>query len=345
MQLIRASLRFALALACIACAGPAGEDVAVGDKKAPSPAPRDWKANPAIVEIDTTEAVYALGDVHGDYDRMVNLLVATSILKKEPSKPSKARWAAGKAVLVCTGDLIDKWNQSVQVIDAIRALQADAARAGGRVVVLMGNHEAEFLADAGAGKKFADFVKELKLRKFKPRVVAAGQDEQGVGAFLRNLPLAARVNDWFFAHAGNTQGRTLLQLAVYLRAGIDRQGYRAPALRADDSLLEARLHPAPWWERPKEAKDAGLERLAGYAKALGVKHLAIGHQPSKVRFADGSTRKAGEMYAYGDGLLFLIDVGMSRGVGDSRGALLRIRGEQATALFPDGTKKALWAGR
>src|SRR5262249_54205000 len=211
---------------------------------------------------------------------------------------------------------------SLPVLEAVRALQADAAQAGGRVVVLMGNHEAEFLADGGAGKKFADFVKELKARKMKPKVVAAGEDAQGGGAFLRGLPFAARVNDWFFAHAGNTQGRTLRQLAAYLRAGIDRQGYRAAVLRADDSLLEARLHPAPWWERPKDKKGAGLTRLEGYAKALGVRHLVIGHQPGKVRFADGSTRKAGEMYPYGDGLLFLIDVGMSRGVGDSRGALL-----------------------
>jgi hypothetical protein len=38
-------------------------------------AARDWEKCPAIVEMDTPHAVYALGDVHGDYDRLVRLLV------------------------------------------------------------------------------------------------------------------------------------------------------------------------------------------------------------------------------------------------------------------------------
>jgi len=211
--------------------------------------------------------------------------------------------------------------------------------------VLMGNHEAEFLAHDGKGTKFKKFIAELKARKVKPEVVAAGRDAEGVGMFLRGLPLAARVNDCFFAHAGNTHGKTLARLSADLRDGIDRKGFKAPILRDDDSLLVARLHPAPWWERKKDRKGEGRARLEGYVKALGVKHLVIGHQPGKVLFADGSSRKAGEMYQHGDGLIFLIDVGMSRGVGDSNGAVLHIQQGKASAVFPDGTKKQLWAGR
>jgi len=34
---------------------------------------------PAIVEIDTTHDIYAVGDVHGDYERLISLLIAAKV--------------------------------------------------------------------------------------------------------------------------------------------------------------------------------------------------------------------------------------------------------------------------
>ena len=58
-------------------------------------------------------------------------------------------WAtgAGRRVLVVVADVIDKGDQSLASIDLLTALEAEALAAGGRVVVILGNHEAEFLAD------------------------------------------------------------------------------------------------------------------------------------------------------------------------------------------------------
>ncbi len=335
-----------LALACCLCAVPLANGPGIAGAENHLPV-RDWKTQPAIVEIDTKHDVYALGDIHGDYDRLVTLLVAGKIIQKDPPTPEKVRWAAGRSVLVCTGDVIDKWIQSLPVLALLRALQSDAAAAGGRVVVVMGNHEAEFLAAGGRNKKAADFVKELTAKGIKPEDVAAGKDALGAGAFLRRLPFAARVNDWFFAHACNTQGRSLVQLRSELQEGVDARGFNAPVLSAPDSLLQARLHPAPWWERSGDSAETARERLAGYVKALGVRHLVMGHQPAKVRFADGSTRRAGELSQQMDGLIFLIDVGMNRKVGYSTGALLRIHAgkpARASAIFANGSTKQVWAG-
>jgi hypothetical protein len=308
---------------------------------------RDWKTNPAIVELTTAQDVYALGDIHGDYDRLVTLLVAARIISRDPPAPEKVSWSAGRSVLVTLGDAINKGNQSLAVLALLRALQADAARAGGRVVVLMGNHEARFLAGSRRDENSSLLVKELLARKVEPEAVTAGRDELGLGAFLRGLPFAARINDWFFSHAGNTHGRSLDELARELREGVTSKGFGAPILAAPTSLLEARLHPSPWWERSGEEKTAGQKRLAGYLKALGARHLVIGHQPAAVRFADGSTRRAGELCQRLDGLVFLTDVGMSRGVGYSTGALLHIHAGKvgrASAIFPDATTKVLWKG-
>ena len=313
---------------------------------------RDWKSQPAIVEVDTPHDVFAVGDVHGDYDRLVSLLVLGKVIAADPPTPHKVRWRSGKAVLVCTGDLIDKGKHGLRVIALCRALQAAAARAGGRLIVTMGNHEAAFLASAGADKRTRDFVKELKKNGLEPKEVAEGRDAGGVGTFLRGLPFAARVNDWFFAHAGNTHGRSLARLRADLQAGVDRKGFKAPVLLDADSLLEARLHDGarggPWWEQKGDRPGAGRARLAGYVKALGVAHLVIGHQPGKVKFADAPPRPAGKLVQRFDGLLFLIDVGMSRApdLGYSTGALLHLRrdrtgGREAVVITDRGSER-IW---
>jgi hypothetical protein len=36
--------------------------------------------------------------------------------------------------------------------------------------------------------------------------------------------------------------------------------------------------------------------LASFAKALGVRHMVMGHQPKDVPFEDGITRHAGEAF-------------------------------------------------
>jgi hypothetical protein len=86
-----------------------------------------------------------------------------------------------------------------------------------------------------------EFIKELHKHHIESADVAAGRDSAGVGQYLRSLPLAARVNDWFFAHAGDTGGRTLKVLRSDLEAEVDAKGYDADILLGKHGLLEARL--------------------------------------------------------------------------------------------------------
>jgi hypothetical protein len=299
---------------------------------------RDWRAFPSVVELDTSADIFAVSDVHGDYDRLVALLASQRIIAAVPTTAENVSWVAGSAVLVVVGDVIDKWNQGLKVIALLTALRDGAKAAGGQVVVTLGNHEAEFLADPTA-MTTREFVAELTAAGIPPVDVAAGRHP--VGLYLRSLPVAARVRDWFFSHAGNSAGRTMAQLKNDIETGMDLQGFAAPVLLGDSSILEARLSPTPWWESTGDP--AGT--LAQYTKALSVAHLVMGHQPGKYTFADGATRSKGTIFAQ-LGMAFLIDAGMSQGVDYSKGALLKIEktGPQttATAIYADGTSKRVF---
>ena len=136
------------------------------------------------------------------------------------------------------------------------------------------------------------------------------------------------------------------RLAADLQAGVDRDGFRSRELLDEDSLLEARLgekgaNGVPWPE--SDPKRDARTLLQDYVDALGVKHLVQGHQHAEIVFADGVRRKKGQMFQR-DGLLFLVDTGMSEGVGDSQGAVLLIKAqpEEAIAICADGTRTSIW---
>jgi hypothetical protein len=302
--------------------------------------PRNWGRCPAVVTLETNERVFALGDTHGDYDRLVRLLAAGKLIDGVPNAPDEVKWSGGRSILVVTGDMIDKGKQSLKVIALMRKLINLAPAQGGRIIISAGNHEAEFLANPNSSKT-SEFQQELKAAGIKPSEVADGLDEGGIGKFLLCLPFASRVNSWFFAHAGSTNGRTLGKLSADLQKGLDEEGYDAKVLLGKKGLLEARMKP-PWWEKDGDTPEQSIMRLLEHADAVGAKHIVFGHQPGNYTFNDGSTRKKGTMFQNFGGLVFLIDMGMSSGVDYSHGALLRITDDSAVAVFPDGTEKPLW---
>jgi len=94
------------------------------------------KAPAAVCAIETTERIVAVGDVHGAFDEFVAILQEAKLID------SRRRWTGGRAIFVQTGDVTDRGADSKKVIDLIRKLTDEAARAGGRVHALLGNHEA-----------------------------------------------------------------------------------------------------------------------------------------------------------------------------------------------------------
>jgi hypothetical protein len=302
----------ASALAVLAVVVGACASTPVGHPRDPNGvAPPPTAMTGAVVDVDraTPRALYALSDVHGGYDRLAALLAGAGVTRGVPASPSAMAWAAGDAVLVVTGDLIDKGPQPVEVIDALRALEVSALASGGQVVVLLGNHEAEFFVNPTNKKADgADGVdRELEALHVDPYRLAAGDDARGKWLVAR--PFAARVGAWFFSHGGSTHGRTLAELDSVLRAElVAHPTFDSPEIVGDGSILEER----GWYGDPAVAP--------ANARALGVAHIVFGHDPNALG-------ARGAIAVAQNGVLFRIDCGMSPGVDDSTGCILRVRRE------------------
>jgi Calcineurin-like phosphoesterase len=355
---------------CVALVLAFGGSLANGAPEAGPTPSRDWVSHPAVVQVDKRSVtIFAIGDVHADPERLIGVLKAAGIISPETPinvEPKDVKWTFRSefgvpAVLVMTGDMIDKGpkpgGSSLRVIAILRALQTSAVASDAQVIILMGNHEAEFLADPN-GSKTADFASELRTVNIDPATVANCQGD--LGQFLCNLPIAAKVKDWFFSHAGNTNGRTIAALSADIEAGFASRGFATPELIDDNSILEARLNDNKpgrqvWIDKPINGAKNPQALLTDYANKLGVKHMVQGHQPGEVDFGNGVTREADAVFQ-GYGLLFLIDTGMSRGVDGSKsaGGAIRITfGEsivsgplihdtEATVMCANGQEKRLW---
>ena len=288
---------------------------------------RDWTAHPAVVDVPAPVTIYAASDVHGGYDRLAALLFGNKLLSRAPTTAKDAHWGAAGATLVVTGDLIDKGPSGLEVIDFLMALQADAQAGGGRVVVTLGNHEAEFLVDPANSKASGPdgIDAELSAGGIAPATLASAADPRG--AWLRVLPFGARVGGWFFSHAGDSGGRTLAVLDATLEAAVKAHAdYNDPAIVGTSSILESRS----WYTAAVVAQNAG---------ALGVKHIVFGHDPNALG------PKGAIATSFGNALV-RIDCGMSPGVDDSKGKLLRVT-QQGTndvvdELDPSGASRALF---
>lgn len=110
----------------------------------------------ALAPAPPPERIVAVGDLHGDHDVWLAIARAAGLID------ARGQWSGGKTVLVQTGDIVDRAPDSLKIIRDLMRLEREASRAGGRVVVLVGNHEAMMVTgdlryvDPGEYAAFAD---------------------------------------------------------------------------------------------------------------------------------------------------------------------------------------------
>jgi hypothetical protein len=79
--------------------------------------------------------VVAIGDIHGSIDGLTGILRTAGLADGRV-------WTGGNATMVQTGDFTDRGAGVRAVMDLLMALEPQAASAGGRAQILLGNHEA-----------------------------------------------------------------------------------------------------------------------------------------------------------------------------------------------------------
>ncbi|HVU04149.1 MAG TPA: metallophosphoesterase [Polyangiaceae bacterium] len=305
----------------------------------PEPKERPAAAAPAKAEIATPPSpgpppdrsyvlpdaprVVAIGDIHGD------LAAARRALRLAGAIDAGGRWIGDHLVVVQTGDEIDRGDDDRAVLELFDALVDQASSRGGRVVALVGNHEAmnvagdfRYVTERGFSS-FADVdtskipgallaqvpvVQRGRFAAFRPGGPMARR--------LASRPAIVQVGDTVFVHGGVTPAHVeygISRLNRELSRWMNGEG-REPAPATDPE--------GPLWTR-RYSEDSSPPDCAGLSaalSALSAKRLVVGHTPHK----EGIGSACG-------GAVWRIDTGLSAYYGGAT-EVLEIRGADVRVL-------------
>lgn len=163
---------------------------------------------------DPGERIYAIGDVHGRYDLLRQLLDEIGVHSGGLPAPQSLH-------IVFLGDLVDRGPESAQVVELVAELEENTDQ----VIALMGNHEEAMVrsldGDLSILRKWLEVGGAQTITSYGLRLPAAEEDMRGYARYLsaslpsdharwlRKLPLTAQSGDYFFCHAGIRPGTPL----------------------------------------------------------------------------------------------------------------------------------------
>ncbi len=258
--------------------------------------------------VVTSSRVVAIADIHGDWKQFEQALLTGSLV--DPQDPYK--WIGGDAVLVQTGDVLDRGPDSLRIFQILEHLRPQARKAGGCIVQTLGNHELMNLVD---DLRYADAAETAQFGGL-PMRRAAMLPDHWLGAYLRNLPLAISIvqkspeNDFNFTtiacHAGIgprvvKEYSSVEQInGVVERLFKDADMHTMQRLAYRHTLL---LGQGPLWTRiyADENDQRACGQLSQVLGVLGAQRMIVGHT---VQITGRPTIRCG-------GRLIMADTGMS----------------------------------
>jgi hypothetical protein len=290
------------------------------------------------------ERVIAFADVHGAYDDLTQLLRTVGVVD------ASLHWAAGTAHVVSTGDLMDRGPGSREVLDLLIRLQTEAQSAGGKLHVVLGNHEAlnllgdlRYVTPAEFAAYEADEPAAVRdnthPRGYFAKRAAFAPDGQ-YGRWLLGLPVAIIINDTLFMHGGPSAvltGLSIEEINQRYRAALSGVVSLPDAIEASSRLDAADRNPllsrdGPNWYRGaalcNEASEADV--LKPLLDGLGVKRVVVGHTIAR------NLRVASRL----DGTVVKLDTGMNRPVYKGHPAALLLDHGDVRVMYAEGGQPA-----
>jgi calcineurin-like phosphoesterase family protein len=300
----------------------------------------------ASCDVEGVQRIVAVGDVHGAYDRYVELLKTAGVID------AQLRWSGGKTHLVQVGDMIDRGPDSRKVLDLLERLEEEAPRADGAVHVLLGNHEVmRMLGDfryvtageyeAFAGKDSAQIKDEFLKRvdesvraqvKDTPlgwlEMITAFRNDGPYGEWLRKHDVVAKINGILFVHGGI--GPAVADMPCdAINATVRREITEDidKSREAPLSTLSSGENGPLWYRGLAQENDAFDSTVNEILMKQGARAIVIGHTLTPQRRIQ--PRFGGKVIA--------IDTGMQPVyVANGRASALEIQDGVFTAVYTDG---------
>lgn len=227
---------------------------------------------PEATQRYSADKVAVLSDVHGQYDIMATLLKANAVVD------AALNWSFGSGHLVIVGDVMDRGDKVTEILWWLYQLEQQAQSAGGKVHLLLGNHETMVLYNdlRYINKKYQQVAQQLGTD-----YSSLYSESSVLGQWLRSRPVLAQVNDMLFVHGGLHPDYLALGMSV---AEVNEQFRQSLGIARDQlkgvpvlNFLYGSLGPL-WYRGYFRAENAITEPLLQQLlTTLNVRRIVVGH--------------------------------------------------------------------
>ena len=229
-------------------------------------------------KFTNVEKVFAVGDLHGQYDSLLTLLLNNKVIDKDYN------WNFGSGHLVFIGDLFDRGDKVTELLWFVYKLWHQAPKSGGNVHVLIGNHEILIL---NKDYRYVNEKYTFLTRGLDIDFSYLYSNNTVLGNFLRSFKVAVTINDILFVHAGLSifmveQNVSIRELNQFFNQIFNQTSKDFIPERAFTVYSDAVSDKGPFWYRgyitesnlvPKARQDE-VERVLNFFNA---KVMVIGH--------------------------------------------------------------------
>ena len=210
------------------------------------------------IDLPAPDSVFVFGDVHGEFDRVVALLRRAGLID------AGLRWTGGSATVALLGDLFDRGDDVTRLLWFVYELEREAAAAGGRVVTLLGNHEAMVMS----GDLRYVSPKEMAIADRHDMSYAKLFDPANsiLGRWLAAKPGLVRLGDLLLAHGASAR-----------RTGTYRcTGTRTPCGRSSPNLCSPGGTTRPSWNNSRSRPDSTPRASTGATISSSLRRVCSG---------------------------------------------------------------------
>ncbi len=256
------------------------------------------------------DSIVIISDLHGEFGTYIKLLKINGIIDNTLS------WNFGKGHLVVLGDIFDRGDMVTEIFWHLFGLEKQAAKAGGKVHILLGNHELLVLErDIGyISDKYKKVAAITRTNYFD-----LYSDSTILGKWLRSKPVMITINDIIFVHAGISMEMLKKELNV---SQVNRKftktiyGVDMNMAYPDEDLDFLNEDEGPIWYRGYFTDSDFCEsKIDSILNFYGKKHIVVGHTPNngvrslfnnKILGSDSgiSYKRPGEILLYKNGSFY-----------------------------------------
>jgi hypothetical protein len=217
----------------------------------------------------------AVSDIHGQYDAFIKLLKNNGVIDQQEM------WSFGNGHFVVAGDIFDRGPQVTEVLWFLYDLEKQAEKSGGKLHVLLGNHDVMVLNGnlRSVHPKYIEIAKTLNIpfnTLFNKGTV--------LGDWLRTRPVLVKINNILFTHGGLHPDLVNKGMSLHQINNVFKQQLIESELPKERNDIGDYLHRnnGPIYYRGyfqgQLATDAQINQLLTHFK---IKTIVVGHTTHK----------------------------------------------------------------